>query len=50
MNDIELERKFNRMFASRELDDLQDISIFETYKDNFIVFKNYNVIKNLKQT
>ncbi len=48
MNDIELERKFSRMFASKELDDLQDISIFETSKDNYVVFKNYNVIKKSK--
>ena len=48
MNDIELERKFSRMIDSRELDDLQDISIFETSKDNYVVFKNYNVIKKSK--
>ena len=48
MNDIELERKFNRMVSTKEMNDLQDISIFETSKDNFIVFKNYQVIKKSK--
>ncbi len=48
MNDVELERRFNRMISTKEMNDLQDISIFETSKDNFIVFKNYQVIKKSK--
>ena len=48
MNDIELERKFNRMISTKEMNNLQDISIFEPSKDNFIVFKNYQVIKKSK--
>lgn len=48
MNDIELERKFNRMISTKEIEDLQDISIFETTKDNYVVFKNYHVIKKSK--
>lgn len=48
MNDIELERKFNRMISTKEIEDLQDISIFETAKDNYVVFKNYHVSKKSK--
>ena len=48
MNDIELERKFNRMLSTKEIDDLQGISIFETSKDNYVVFKNYRIIKKSK--
>lgn len=48
INDIELERKFNKMISSKEIDELQDISIFETSKDNYIVFKKYYVVKKSK--
>lgn len=48
MNEIELERKFNRMISTKEIENLQDISIFETCKDNYVVFKNYNIIKKSK--
>ena len=48
MNDIELERKFNRMISAKEMNNLQDISIFETSKDNYVVFKNYQIIKKSK--
>jgi hypothetical protein len=48
INDIDLERKFNRMISSREIDDLQDISIFEMSKDNYVVFKRYHIAKKSK--
>lgn len=48
MNDIELERRFNRMISTREIENLQDISIFETSKDNYVVFKNYYITKKSK--
>lgn len=48
MNDIELENKFNRMISKKEINALQDISIFETSSDNYIVFKKYHIIKKSK--
>lgn len=48
MNDIELERKFNRMISGKEIENLQDISIFEMSKDSYIVFKNYRIVKKSK--
>ena len=48
MNDIELERKFNRMISYKEIENLQDISIFEMSKDSYIVFKNYRIVKKSK--
>lgn len=48
VNDIELERKFNRIVSTKEIEDLQDISIFEMSKDNYVVFKNYQIIKKSK--
>jgi hypothetical protein len=48
INDIELEHKFNRMFSTKEMEDLQDISIFEISKDDYVVFKRYFVKKNSK--
>jgi hypothetical protein len=48
MNDIELENKFNRMISKKEINALQDISIFETSSDNYVVFKKYHIIKKSK--
>ena len=48
MNDIELERKFNRMISTKEINELQDVSIFEMTKDNYVVFKHYRIRKKSK--
>lgn len=48
MNDIELENKFNKMISKKEINDLQDISIFQTSSDNYIVFKKYHIVKKTK--
>jgi hypothetical protein len=48
MTETEIEKKFNRLIATKEISDLQRNSIFETSRDIYEVFSKYKIVKKSK--